>query len=352
MSILSREDYQAIESIEDVAHLDWLLSAPTEAMVTALTQLDGDILILGVAGKMGPSLAWMARRAIDLSGATKEVIGVSRFGSGETRAWLERNRIKTIQCDLLDPSDVAELPEVRNVIYMAGRKFGSTGLESLTWATNAFVPGMVGARFREARIVVFSTGNVYGLTRVEAGGSRENDATCPVGEYAMSCLGRERLFEHFSLSYGTQVAILRINYAAELRYGVLLDLAHTVHSETPIDLSMSHFNTLWQADANAQAICALAHATSPPFVLNVTGPELLSVREVAARVGTTLGVSPRFIGEDGPESLLSNTEKSQGLFGMPRVDAERLIGWTTDWVVRGGVTLGKPTHFQVRDGQF
>ena len=235
---------------------------------------------------------------------------------------------------------------------MAGMKFGSTGREAMTWAINAHLPGLVARRYARSRIVAFSTGNVYGLTPVDRGGSRESDAPSPRGEYAMSCLGRERVFQHFSEALDIPTALIRLNYATEMRYGVLVDLARKVMAGEPVDLAMGHFNAIWQGDASAMTLRALALAESPALILNVSGPETLSVREVAARFGELFGRPPTFRGEEAPEALLSDTTRAASLFGPPRVPIDRVIGWTADWLKRGGPTSGKPTRFEVRDGQF
>jgi nucleoside-diphosphate-sugar epimerase len=331
--------------------LDDRLSEPTPDVIAALGRLDGDILLLGAAGKMGPSLARMARRASDAAGARRRVIGVARFadgGEGES----QRHGVETVRCDLLDPDAVAQLPDAANVVYLAGRKFGSTGGEALTWAVNSFVPGVVCRRFRDSRIVAFSTGNVYPLTPIDRGGSREDDAPGPVGEYAMSCLGRERVFEHFSRTNGTPVAVIRLNYACDLRYGVLVDLARRVRAGEPVDLGMGYFNSIWQGDANAMALRAFAHAASPPWVVNVTGPEVLSVRAVCERFGRLFGRAVRFTGAEAETALLSDATRGLTALGPPRVPADHLVAWVARWVAAGGRTLGKPTHFETRTGRF
>jgi len=338
--------------IRDVRHLEELLSEPSPAAVDAMRQVGGDVVVLGVAGKMGPTLARMARRAIDAAGGSHRVVGVARFSSPGGQAALEQHGIETIRCDLLDEDALARLPDVPNVIFMAGRKFGSTGDEPLTWAMNAHLPALVCRRYRTSRIVAFSTGNVYGLTPSSRGGSREDDAPAPVGEYAMSCLGRERLFEHFSRTYGTQVAILRLNYAVEMRYGVLIDLAGRVSKREPIDLTMGYFNAVWQGDANAMALAALAHASSPPLIVNLAGREELSVRETCIELARHLGVEVSFTGREAADALLSDGARGWARLGMPRVDAARLLAWTADWIRRRGEVYGKPTHFESRSGRF
>ena len=334
------------------AELELMLSEPTHAAVDALARLEGDIVVLGAAGKMGPTLARMARRASDQAGRRRRVIAVSRFSDASHEAALQAHGVETIRCDLLDERALAALPDAPNVVFMAGRKFGSSGAESLTWAMNCYLPALVCRRFPHSRIAAFSTGNVYGLSPAGRGGSAEQDTPQPVGEYAMSCLGRERMFEHFSRVAGTPVALLRLNYAVEMRYGVLVDLGLRVLAGEPVDLAMGHFNVIWQGDANAMALASLAHAASPPFVVNLAGPEELSVRRTAGQLGARLGRAPIFLGEEAPDALLSNGSLGWALFGRPRVDAARLIDWTADWLARNGPTLGRPTHFESRAGRF
>ena len=338
--------------IRDVDHLEDLLSEPSPAAIDAMRRITGDIVILGVAGKMGPTLGRMARRAMDAAGVTGRVIGVSRFSSpGQQRA-LEAHGVETARCDLLDEAALARLPDAAHVIFMAGRKFGSTGDEPLTWAMNTHLPALVCHRYRGSRIVAFSTGNVYGLTPHGRGGSGEDDAVAPVGEYAMSCLGRERMFEYFSRAHGTAVAILRLNYASEMRYGVLVDLAGRVARRKPVDLTMGYFNVIWQADANAMALAALDHASTPTQIINVAGAEELSVRSVCVELGKLLDVDVSFTGREADDALLSDGSRGRTLLGSPRVDAARLVEWTADWIRRGGESLAKPTHFESRAGQF
>lgn len=339
-------------AIHDVAQLEELLSEPTEGFIQTLAKLRGDILILGVGGKMGPTLARMAKRASDLARVSRRVIGVARFSTDTLENRLHGWGIETARCDLLSPGSLAKLPEAENVLFMAGMKFGSTGQEWLTWAMNSFLPGLVADRYRDSRIAVFSTGNVYGLSPVSKGGSREEDLLNPSGEYAMSCVGRERIFEHFSRANKTKVSILRLNYASELRYGVLLDIAQRVHSGREVSLSMGYLNTIWQAEASAMSLESLACASSPPNVINITGPELLSVRSVAEEFGKRFGKSVRFTGTESEDALLSNAEKSYQLFGRPRIDSQQMIDWIAAWVAKNGATLKKPTHFEDRAGRF
>ncbi len=276
-------------SIQDVAELEDLLSEPTPATIEAMAALEGDIVILGVGGKMGPTLARMAKRASDLAGVSRRVIGVARFSTTGLEKHLQSWGIETHACDLLDSRSHASLPDAANVVYMAGMKFGATGQEPLTWAMNSFLPGLVSERYRDSRIAAFSTGNVYGLVPVGVAGSLESDPLYPVGEYAQSCLGRERIFEHFSRVNKTKMSILRLNYATELRYGVLVDVAQLVFSGQPVLLSTGYLNAIWQADASAMSLQSLLHASTPPLVLNIAGPELLSVRRIAEAFRGMLG---------------------------------------------------------------
>ena len=341
-----------LHSIRDEAHLEELLSEPTEGLVRAMRALDGDIAVLGVAGKMGPTLARMAKRASDAAGVKRRVIGASRFSSPALERRLADWGIETVRSDLLDRDALADLPDARNVVYMAGMKFGSIGQEWRTWAMNTFLPGRIAERYRTSRIAVFSTGNVYGLSPVARGGSREEDDLNPAGEYAMSCLGRERIFEHFSRANDTEMTILRLNYASELRYGVLLDIAQKVHSGRPVSLGMGYLNTIWQRDASAVSLESLAHATAPPNVLNITGPEILSVRQLAGEFATRLHKPVTFEGVESDDALLSNASKAIALFGKPPVGIGQMLDWIADWVVRDGTTLAKPTHFEERAGRF
>ena len=339
-------------TIANETELDELLSRPSQAALHALASLEGDLLILGVGGKMGPTLATMAARGLAALGSPFRAIGVARFSRPKLRAQLEAAGVTTCAADLLDRQAVDALPASPNVIFMAGQKFGTTGNESLTWAMNVYMPALVAERYRDARVVVFSTGNVYPLTPIAAGGAVEDDPTNPMGEYANSCLGRERIFQHFSRRHGTRCAIMRLNYAVELRYGVLLDIAQKVADGRPVDLAMGAANVIWQGDANAQALALLEHGASPPFVLNVTGPETASIRWLARRFGELLGREPLLVGEEASTALLSNAARAQQLFGYPRVPLNQVVEWTAAWVQQGGGTLNKPTHFETRNGRF
>lgn len=340
------------QTISTVEQLDVMLSEPTPHLIETLAKLEGDVMVLGVAGKMGPTLARMAQRAFEAAGIKRRVVGVARFSQPDEQAKLESWGIQTIRCDMLDEQALQKLPDVPNIVYMAGMKFGSSGNEPLTWAMNTFLPGMVCRRFPRSRIAAFSTGNIYGLAPVSQGGSIESDALNPTGEYAMSCLGRERMFQHFSQSQGTAVSILRLNYACELRYGVLVDLARKVWQEESVDLAMGNFNVIWQADANAMALESLAHAASPAFVLNIAGPELASVQRVCQLFGQLMGRTPRFEGTESADALLNNGQMGHLLFGYPRVSLEQMIQWIAQWTRSGGASLGKPTHFEARSGKY
>lgn len=304
---------------------------------------------------MGPSLAHMARRAATLADgrdSARRVVGVARFSSDKLEAQLNAWGVETQRADLLVEGAMASLPDAPNVIFMAGMKFGSGGQEALTWAMNAHLPALVAQRYANSRIVAFSTGNIYGLSPIINGGLREEDVPAPVGEYAMSCLGRERIFEYFSRTNQTPMALIRLNYAMDLRYGVLVDLAHHILEGETIDLNMGHFNVIWQGDANAYALAALGHVDSPPWVLNVAGPETLSVRRCAEQLAQLMDCEVKFCGQERADALLSSSALGHRLFGYPGVTSEQLLHWTAHWVKRGGHSLGKPTHFEARDGRF
>jgi nucleoside-diphosphate-sugar epimerase len=337
---------------ESVDALEQALSCPMSQVIQALSRLHGDLMILGVGGKMGPTLAMMARRAVAEGGLDKRVIGVARFSDPEVRERLEAAGVETARADLMQESALEALPFAANVIYMVGTKFGTTGQEARTWAVNAYLPGRVAQRFRGSRIVLFSSGNVYPLTPIAGGGCTEATPPDPVGEYAQSVLGRERVFEHFARQYNVPGVLFRLNYAVEMRYGVLLDVARKVWVGEPIDLSMGHANVIWQGDANAYALRALELAEVPPRVLNVTGPETVSIRWLAGRFGELFGRRPALIGTKGDNALLSNAGLAFQHLGYPSVPLGRIIEWVAAWVIDGGPVLDKPTHFEVRDGRF
>jgi nucleoside-diphosphate-sugar epimerase len=301
---------------------------------------------------MGPTLTVMLRRAADELADGRRIIAVSRFSSDTAAKVFTQQNVEVIPADLSDRTALAMLPNAPNVIFMAGQKFGTRSLPALTWVANVVIPAIAAERFREARFVAFSTGNVYGLTPVTHGGSREGDALSPSGEYAWSCLGRERVLEHASRSRGTRIAIVRLNYAVELRYGVLVDLAQRIQAGETIDLHMGYVNLIWQGDACAQAIQCLERVSVPPLVINVTGAETLSVRDLALELGRILGREPVLAGHEEEDALVSNTELAQSMFGPPSVSAVSLLAWVADWVSSGRPTLGKPTKFEEREGNF
>ncbi|MDG0793580.1 NAD(P)-dependent oxidoreductase [Cohnella ginsengisoli] len=335
-----------------IEQLEAKLAEPSEALVKQLSAIDGDIVVLGVGGKMGPSLARLAANAVRAGGLGKRVIGVSRFSSSETRQELEAAGVETISCELLDDEALKALPNAANVIYMAGNKFGTTGREHFTWAMNTYLPGRVAEKYKDSRIVVFSSGNIYPFMPVGGGGADESIAPEPLGEYAQSTLGRERIFEYHSHKYGTPMTMFRLNYAIDMRYGVLLELARAINEGRPIDLTTGYANVIWQGDANAMALRSLAIASSPPAILNVTGPETMSVRWAAGQMSQRLGKEATFEGKESETALLNNASKSHQLFGYPSVSLLQMIDWTAEWVLQGGATWNKPTHFQERKGKF
>ena len=335
------------ESLEDQ------LSLPTPAVLETLRQLQGDVMILGAGGKMGPTLARMVRRGFDALGRTdRTVYAVSRFSDPAAMAWLQAHGIQAVPCDLLDRAAVQALPDVPNIIFMAGQKFGTRAAPELTWVMNTLVPAIVAERYARSRIVVFSTACVYPLVASGSTGSREEDPLAPPGDYANSCVGRERIFTHFSNQNGTPLLMFRLSYAIDLRYGVLHDVAQKVSQGQPVDVTMGHANVIWQGDANARAIQCLGHTGSPPVALNVTGLEPVSIRWLAGRFGQLLGKQPVITGSEGPSAWLFDASKSYAWFGPPTVSLEEMIEATAQWVGQGGQSLGKPTHYETRDGNF
>jgi nucleoside-diphosphate-sugar epimerase len=336
------------DTIPDIAALDDLLCRPSQALINDLEKTSGDIMILGVAGKMGPTLAGLAKAALP----RRRVIGVARFSDAGVKAWLEARDIETINCDLLDEAAIKALPKAQNIVFMAGRKFGAEGDLSLTWAMNAHVPALVAQAFANSKIVAFSTGCVYPFMPVNGKGADESLAPDPPGEYAQSCVGRERMFEYFSRQFSTPGRLFRLNYAIDMRYGVLHDIATKVLQGKPIDVSLGHVNFIWQGDASAQALRCLAHCDTPTSPINVSGHEILSVRDLAAKFGARLGREPILVGAEQPTAWLTDTSQAVKLFGLPIIDTTQLIEWTADWVARSMPSLGKPTKYEVRDGRY
>jgi nucleoside-diphosphate-sugar epimerase len=335
--------------MRSVAELEHKLSEPSAALVADLAALDGDILVLGAGGKLGPSLVRLALRAVD---GKKSVIAVSRFSDRTQADALAAEGAKIISADITDEAALAGLPDARNVIFLVGSKFGSTGREADTWYTNAYLPGRVADRYRSSRIVALSTGNIYPFTPVGSGGPTEEATPGPVGEYAMSCLGRERVFTRFAKVHDTPLALIRLNYAVEMRYGVLVDIGRNVLAGNPIDVTMSAVNVVWQGYANEAILRSLNHATPEPFVLNVAGPETLSVRSLAQAFGKIFGKEPEFTGAEAPSALLSNASKCVRLFGYPSVSPPEMTEWIAAWLKADLPLLNKPTGFQKRDGKF
>ena len=336
------------DSFADEEALEEFMTRPTAALIDDLATVEGDIMVLGVGGKMGPTLARMAKRAVP----DRKVIGVARFSDPEVAEKLGSWGVETISCDLLDRAAVEALPKCPNVIFMAGRKFGTTGDLPLTWAMNVAVPATVAEVFRDSRIVAFSTGNVYAQTPVVRGGAVEADIPQPIGEYAQSCLGRERMFEHFSNVHGTRGRLIRLNYAIDMRYGVLEDIGGKVFRGEPVDVATGNVNFIWQGDANAQILRALAHCTTPTTPLNVSGPEAASVRALAHAFAARFGKPAEIVGEEADVVWLINTTEASRLFGYPTVPILKMVDWVADWLQRGGRSYGKPTAFDAADGKF
>jgi nucleoside-diphosphate-sugar epimerase len=336
-------------NFDSVDALEEFMTRPTPALEADLARTSGDILILGVGGKMGPTLARMAKRAAP----GRRVIGVARFSEKGLRAKLEAQGVECIACDLLERAALERLPRAPNVVFMAGHKFGAAGNAAFTWAMNVGVPTMVADAFRDSRIVVFSTACVYPYAEVTGrGAGEETPALPPPGDYATSCVGREKAFEYGSLKHGTPGRLVRLEYAIDMRYGVLHDVGTKVFSGQPVDVTMGHVNVIWQGEANEQALRLLAHCTAPTSPINVSGPEVASVRMLAAEFGKRFGKTPAVTGKESPTAWLVDTRAAQKLFGAPRVPLSQMIDWQADWIRRGGESLGKPTHFETRDGKY
>jgi hypothetical protein len=336
------------KTIPDIAALDELLCRPSQALIDDLNKIDGDIMVLGVGGKMGPTLVGLAKAALP----DRRIIGVARFSEAGVKEWLDARGIEIINCDLLDEAAIRRLPQAPNIIFMAGRKFGAEGNLALTWAMNTHVPALVAQAFPHSRIVAFSTGCVYPFVPVDGKGSDETMPPNPPGEYAQSCVGRERMFEYFSQQFKTPGRLFRLNYAIDMRYGVLHDIATKVLTGTPIDISLGHVNFIWQGDASAQALRCLAHCDTPTSPINVSGRQILAVRDLATQFGTLFGKTPVIVGKEEPTAWLTNTSQAVKLFGLPIVDTAQLMTWTADWVARSMPSLGKPTKYEVRDGRY
>ncbi|WP_278923888.1 MULTISPECIES: NAD-dependent epimerase/dehydratase family protein [Pseudophaeobacter] len=335
-------------TIPDLETLEELLSRPDAATIRDLETLDGDVMVLGVGGKIGPSLARMAARALP----DRRVIGVARFSDAQTRQKLDAWGVETIKSDLLDRDALTRLPRVRNIVFMAGHKFGSSGNQGLTWAMNSYLPGMVAETFPDACISAFSTGCVYPFVPIQDIGADESLAPNPPGEYAQSCVARERMFEHFSKVHGSPGRIIRLNYAIDLRYGVLCDIADAIRAGQPVNVGTGHVNLIWQGDANRYALRALAHATTPTTPLNVSGPETLPVAWLANELARRMGREAIIAGTPSPTAWLNNSAAAFDLFGYPTVPLARLLDWVADWTARDMPSLGKPTKFEARDGRY
>jgi nucleoside-diphosphate-sugar epimerase len=336
----------------DETELEDHLSRPTQGDVETVRNLTGDIMLLGAGGKMGPTLALRIQRAINEAGTSQRVIAVSRFSESRVRETLVEAGIEILSTDLLDEQALFDLPDAENIIYLAGRKFGSSGNAALTWAMNVLLPGRVVDRFRESRIAALSSGNIYPLMPIDSKGANEDNPVGPVGEYAQSILGRERMFEHGAQAYGTKVINLRLNYALEPRYGVLVDIGNKVFNGEAVDVTMPAVNFIWQGDANSYVLRSLPLATSPASVLNIAGPEILRVRDIATAFAKRFNKPLTIIGEEAPTALLNDGSRAHELFGNPLISWQQAFDWTCDWISTNGRLLGKPTHFEARDGKF
>ena len=337
------------DRFDSVEAMEEFMTMPSEALIADLAKAPGDIMVLGVGGKMGPTLARMAKRAVP----ERKVIGVARFSEKGVRERLVKAGVETIAADLLDRASLEKLPKAANIVFMAGRKFGAAGNVPLTWAMNVQVPAMVAEIFKASRIVAFSTGCVYPFVPVESGGATEDVAPIPPpGDYATSCVGRERMFEYFSAEHGTSGRLFRLNYAIDMRYGVLHDIGRKVRNGEAIDLTMGHANVIWQGDANSVALRCLAHATVPTTPINVTGPETFEVAKVAAEFGKQFGKTPKLTGTPAPTGWINNAARMVKEFGPPSVSLAKLIEWNADWVARNMKTINKPTKYEVRDGTY
>ena len=342
----------SVEPIKTVPELERILTTASSGLVVSMRALKGDILILGVGGKVGPTLARLAKNAVEASGISRRVIGVDVFPGKDERRRLEDAGVETIKADLMAPGSFDALPDAENIVYMVGRKFGSTGAEWQTWMTNVHLAGLAGRRYAKSRMVAFSSGNIYPFLPIGSGGATESTPPSPVGEYAISCLGRERMFDYYANEAGAKVLHFRLNYAVELRYGVIVDVATKVWAGEPVDVTMGNANVVWQGYAGSVALQCFALAASPARVLNVTGPEIVSIRWLATRLGELMGKKPIIVGQESPTALLSNAAPCHKLFGYPEVSVEKAVEWVAYWTMSGGSTLNKPTHYETRDGKY
>ncbi|MCK0147205.1 hypothetical protein MWU78_16220 [Arenibacter sp. F26102] len=340
------------EIFKNEEELEEAISRPTPEVVKMMETLEGDIIFLGVSGKMGISMAHMAKRACDMAGVKKRIIGVSRFSQTTNRDYLELLGIETIAGDLIDQDFIKSLPKVENVVYLAGTKFGTQGNEPYTWIMNSYMPGLVVEQYKNSRIVALSTGCVYPLVNIDSGGSLESDPAVPIGEYAQSCLGRERLFQYGSLENKTPIALIRLNYAVEMRYGVLVDIALKIKNNEPVDVTMGYANVIWQGDANAYVLRSLQLCKNPARILNLTGPERISVYDVAMKLGKLMGREVVITGKEDEVALLSNASQMEKEMGSPEVSVDIMIAWVAAWVNSDQRVHGKPTHFEVNDGKY
>lgn len=340
------------EVIQNENELTEALTRPSPELVEFVKTLSGRLLILGAGGKMGPTLTVLAQRAVEASGHPLEVVAVSRFGDAASRDLIRSHGIETIPCDLLDQGSRQGLPSAENVLFLVGLKFGTGTNPSATWAVNTLIPAWVTERYPRARIVALSTGNVYPLSQVKEGGAVETEPLTPLGEYANAAVARERIFEFGSLRHSVAIALIRLFYAVELRYGVLLDIGQKIYLGKAIDLTTGYFNCVWQGDANQIILRALSLAASPPSAWNLCRPEVFSVRTVAVRLGELLGLSPRFTGKESSTALLGNPSRLCAMLGEPATPMEMMLRWTAAWIQEGGRTLGKATHFETRDGKY
>lgn len=340
------------DAVESEDALDELLSRPSVEISKYIANVASPLVVLGAGGKMGPTLCVMAKRAAEAAGHSLDVIAVSRFSDPRKQEWLESRGVTTRSLDLLDEKAIGQLPDARDVIYLVGLKFGTSGNPCPTWAVNTLVPAAVARRYAASRIVALSTGNVYPLVPAGSNGARESDPLTPLGEYANAAVARERIFGYFSQTLGAKVCLVRLNYAAELRYGVLLDIAQKVARDEPVDVGMGYLNCIWQGDANDRILRCLELAESPARAINLTGPEKLSIRELAKQLGELLRRRPQIAGDVADSALLSDASESVQLFGLPRFDAEIMLRWIAHWIQIEGPTWDRPTHFEVRDGSY